>query len=154
MGPPTQITTIGEARRQKFLEERAREEVCHVQPIQDKLPESIKGEVNPVMNVPTSKTTIAKGTGKGAPTSKAKPPIFLPEATNVNLQVKYLDEHPVQKGKNSFMLADTIPEPIKEESSNTSESRRGGRRPKDSPDTQQTKWEGSSNRSSWNKWKK
>ena len=38
-GPPTPITTIGEARkarRAKFLEERAREEVRKVKPIQDK----------------------------------------------------------------------------------------------------------------------
>ena len=155
-GPPIQITTIGDARierRRKFSEERAREEVCQVQPIQDKPPESIQGEVNTVMNVNTSKTTTAKGTGKGVPTPKAKPPIVLPEAKNANSQVKYLDEYFVRRGKNPFLLADAIPEPTKEESSNTSESRRGVRRPKEPPATQQTKWDGSSNWSSWNKWK-
>ena len=79
MGPPTMITTIGEARkarRQKFLEDRAREEVCQVHPVQSNPPESIKGELNTVANVTPSAAANAKGTGKGAPQSKAKPPIL------------------------------------------------------------------------------
>ena len=110
------------------------------------------GEANNVVNVIPSKTNIAKGTVKGVPQSKAKPPIFLPEAKNAKPQVKYIDEYFVKKGKNPFLLADAIPEPTKEESSNTSESWRGVRRPKDPLTTQQAKWDGSSNWSSRNKW--
>ena len=124
-----------------------------MQPIQDKPPESIQGEVNTVMDVTTSKTTIAKGAGKGVPTSKAKPPILLPEAKNADSQVKYIDEYFARKGKNPFLLVDAIPEPTKEEPSNTSESWRGVRRPKDSPANPHATWEGTSNWSSWNKWK-
>ena len=105
------------------------------------------------MNVTPSAKTNAKGTGKGAPQSKAKPPIFLQEAKNANSEVKYLGEYFVRKGKNPFVLADVIPEPTKEESSNTSESWRGFRRPKEPPATQQAKWDESSNWSSWKKWK-
>ena len=48
-GPPTLITTIGEARkarRQQISEARARKEVCPVRAVQDKTPEIAKGEVN------------------------------------------------------------------------------------------------------------
>ena len=79
MGPPTLITTIGEARlarRQKFLEDRAREEVRQVHPVQSNPPESIEGELNSVANGTPSPAANAKGTGKGAPQSKAKPPIL------------------------------------------------------------------------------
>ena len=157
MGPPTPITTIGEARllrRQKFLEERAREEICAVQPIQGKPAESIQGEVSTVMDVTTSKTAIVKGAGKGVPTSKAAPSILLPEAKNEDWQVKDRDDYWARKGKKSFLLVDAIPESNMDETYDASESWRGARRPKDSSANQYTEREGSSNCSSWNKWKK
>ena len=155
-GPPTPITTIGEARkarRAKFLEERAREEVRKVKPIQDKQMEPIKGEVNVVAKVIPSKTPIEKGKGKGVPQSKAPPPIVLQEATTAKPQVKYIDEYFVKKGENPFLLAEAIPESPLEEPSSASESWRGSRRPrpKESTATQKTKWEGTSNWSSWRK---
>ena len=156
MGPPTLITTIGEARiarRKKFLEERAREEVCPVRPAQSYTQEPIKEEVNTLANVAPSMAANTKGAGKGAPLSKAKPPILLQDGKNAKPQVKYLDEYFIKKGKNPFNLAEAIPGPPKEVSSNTDESWRGFRHPKEPTTTQKAKWDGSSNWSSWIKWK-
>ena len=156
-GCPTPITTIGEARkarRAKFLEARAREEVCKVKPIQDKQMESIKGELNVVEKVMPSKAPLEKGKGKSVPPPKAPPPIVLQEATTTKPQVKYIDEYFVKTGKNPCLMADAIPESTQVESSSASESWRGFRRPrpKESPATQKSKWEGTSNWSSWGKW--
>ena len=153
-GPPTPITTIGEARkarRAKFLKERAREEACKVKPLQDKQMESIKGELNVVAEIMPAKAPLEKGKGKNVPPSKAPPPIVLQEATTTKPQVKYIDEYFVKKGKNPFLLADAIPESTQEESSSASESWRGFRRPrpKESSGTNKTTWEGTSNWSSW-----
>ena len=148
MGPPTEITTIGEARkarRQKFLGDRAREEVCPVRPVQGNTPETIKGEVNPVVNVTPSTTTNERGTGKSVPQTTANPPISSNGAKKANPKAKYLDQYFVAKGKNPFVLAEAVPEPTKEESSNTSESWRGFRHPKEPPATQQAKWDGTGN---------
>ena len=88
------------------MEERAREEVCQAKPIQDKPTESIEGELNIVAKVTPSTTPIEKGNGKGAPQSKAKPPILVQEAKNAKPQVKYIDEYFVRKAKTlSFWLA-------------------------------------------------
>ena len=102
MGPPTQITTIGEARkarRQKFLDDRAREEVCHVHPVQGNTQETIKGEVISVVNVTPSATTNEKGTGKSVPQTTANPPISSKDAKKANPKAKYLDQYFVAKGK-------------------------------------------------------
>ena len=135
------------------MEECACEEACQVQPIQDKPTESIEGELNIVAKVIPSTTPIEEGNGKGAPQSKAKPPISLQEAKNAKPQVKYIDEYFVRKGENPFLLAEAIPESPQEESSNTSESRRGFRHPKEPPKTQEAKWDGNANWSSRKQWK-
>ena len=134
-------------------DERAREEVCPVRPAQSYTQEPIKEEVNTPANVAPPMAANTKGTGKGAPQSKAKPPILPQDGKNAKSQVKYLDEYFVNKGKNPFNLAEVIPEPTKEESSNTNESRRGFRHPEEPTATQKAKWDGSSNWSSRNKWK-
>ena len=93
MGPPTQITTIGEARkarRQKFSDDRAREEVFHVHPVQGNTQESITGQVISVVNVTPSATTNEKGTGKSVPQTTANPPISSKDAKNANRNAKIL----------------------------------------------------------------
>ena len=73
-GPPTPITTIGEARnarRQHFLEARASEEACSVHAAQDTTQETSKGEVNTMAIVNPSSTTNVEGAEKGAPQTKA-----------------------------------------------------------------------------------
>ena len=85
MGPPTQITTSGEARkarRQKFSGDRAREEVCHVHPVQGNTQGTSKGEVSAAANVTPSTTTNEKGTGESLPQTAADPPISSKDAKN------------------------------------------------------------------------
>ena len=93
------------ARRKIFSEDRGREEVCPVRPVQSYPQESIKEELNTAANVTPSPATNTKGTGKGAPQSKAKPPILPQDGENAKSQVKYLDEYFVNRGKtHSFWL--------------------------------------------------
>ena len=155
MGPPTQIATIGEARvarREKFLKERAREEICDVQPIRNKSAEIIQGKESTMKDVITSNKSTGKGAGKGVPMSNVGTSSLFPEAMEEDWQVKDRDDNRDHKGKQSFLLVDAIPKSTMEDTSDTSESWRGVRRPKDSSVNQYTKRGGSSNWSSWNKW--
>ena len=79
---------------------------------------------------------------------------LFPEAIEEDWQVKDRDDHRDHKGKQSFLLVDAIPTSTQEDTSDTSGSWRGGRRPRDSSKNQYTKRGGSSDWSSWNKWNK
>ena len=153
-GPPTQITTIGNARaarRENFLNERAREEKCEAQPIRNKSEETFPGKESTMKDVTTSNKSSGKGAGKGVPLSNAGKASLLPEAKDEDWQVKDHDDDWDKKGKQSFLLTNLIPQSTMEETSDTSGSWRGGRRPKNSSVTQYSKRGGSSNWS-WNKW--
>ena len=157
VGPPTEITTIGEARlarREKFLKERAREELCDVQTIRNKSVEIIQGKESTMKDVITSNKSTGKGSGKGVPMSTVGTLRLFPEAIEEDWQVKDRDDHRDHKGKQSFLLVDAIPTSTREDASDTSGSWRGGRRPKDSSKNQYTKRGGSSDWSSRNKWNK
>ena len=148
MGPPTSITTIGEARkarRQQTLEARASKEDCPVSAIQDQQREITKGKVNTMASTTPSTTPNAKGTGKSVPQTK--------DAKNAKPQVKYLDQYFVRKGGNLSILADVVPEPPQEASSTTNDSWRGFPRPKEPPVAQPSTWEGTAKWPSWNNWK-
>ena len=155
-GPPTPITTIGEARkarRQQILEARASTEVCPVRAVQDKTPEIAKGEVNTMEIVTPSTTPNVKGTGKSVPQTKANTPIASQDAKNANPKAKFLGQYFTKKSENPFVSADVGPEPPKEDSSNANESRRGFRHPKKPPATQQATWDGNAKWFSQNTWK-
>ena len=155
-GPPAPITTIGEARkarRQQILEARASKEVCPVRAIQDKTPEITKGEMNTMEIVTPSTAPNDKGTGNSVPQTQANTAILSQDAQKGNSKGEFLGRYFIKKGKNPFILADVVPEPSKEDSSNTNDSWRGFRRSRDPSATQQPTWEGNAKWPSWNNWK-
>ena len=105
-------------------------------------------------DVITSNKSTGKGSGKSVPMSTVGTLSLFPETIAEDWQVKDRDDHRDNKGKQSFMLTDAIPTSTREDTSDTSGSWRGGRRPKDSSTNQYTKRGGSSDWSSWNKWNK
>ena len=116
-GPPTPITTIGEARkarRQRILEARARKEVCPDRAIQDKTPEITKGESNTMeIDIP-SKAPNVKGTGKSIPQAPANSLMISQDAKNGNMKGKAKGQYISKKGRSPFNLADFVPEPSNE----------------------------------------
>ena len=111
------------------------------------------GEVNTMEIVTPPTTPNAKGTGKRVSPTNVNTSKASHEGKNENSRTKFLGQYFVTKGKHTFVLAEVIPEPPKVDSSNTDESWRGFRHPKDPSATQQTKWDGNDKWSSRKNWK-
>ena len=155
-GPPAPITTIGEAcraRRQRILEARANKEVCQRRAIQDKTPGLTKEKSNTMEIDTPPKAPNVKGTGKSIPPAPTNSWTLSKDAKNGNVTGKAKEQYISKKGKSPFNLADVVPEPSKEDPSIPQESRRGFRRPKETPATQHSNWEENSKWPSRNDWK-
>ena len=164
-GPPTPITTIGEARkarRQRILEARARKHELPGHAIQDKTPEVTKENSNAMDIDPQPEAPNVKGTVPNIPKASANSLALSPGVKNGNVKGQAKEQYLAQKGanttkgkspKNPFNLAGFVPEPSKGDSSAPNDSRRGFRRPKEPPTTKQSTWEEKSQWPSWNDWK-
>ena len=110
------------------------------------------GESNTMeIDIP-SKAPNVKGAGQSIPQVPADSFTLSPDAKNGNTKRKAKDQYVSKKRKSPFNLADFAPEPPKEDSSIPNESRRGFRRPKETPATQQSTWEEKSKWLSRNDW--
>ena len=92
-----------------------------------------------------SKAPNVKGTGKSIPKAPTTSLTLSQDAKNGNTKGKAKEHYISKKGKSPFHLADVVPEPSQGDSSIPHESRRGFRRPKETPATQQStrdeKWQ-------------
>ena len=161
-GSPTQIATVGEARkarRQRILEARASKQVLQGHVIKDKKPEVIKENSNAMEIGAQPKAPNAKGKAPNISKDSAGSLALSPGAKNETAKGQSKEQYLPQKGvsatkgkssENPFNLADFAPEPSKEDSSAPNKLRRGFRRPKEPATTQQSTWEEKSQWPSWN----
>ena len=163
-GSPTQIATVGEARkarRQRISEARASKQVLQGHAIKDKKPEVIKENTN-AMEIDTQpQAPDAKGTAPNISKDSAGSLAFSPGAKNETAKGQSEEQYLPQKGvsatkgkspENQFNLADFIPGPSQDDSSSSNEFRRGGRRPKNPPTQVRSNWGDKNKWSNWNDW--